>query len=263
MAWSVLQSCGNNVSSGNGTAGTGGTNNWTANLSSGSKLVALVQVSVTTGGTDPVSSVKDANGNSFGLLKSYGVQPNMWSELWVLDTPAGDVGTQPLITATIGPTNFGVTLVILEVTGLQVGQTTAILDGTPGLSEATSGTSPAVSGSYSSTAANELLLFLIGDDGNNVTIGTPTGSTTYSAAAGNIQASNFADGCIFYGNSTNGAESASSTLSASDDYQTILVAINLAASAPTGPAASPGRQLPNFPVYQVFSAGRMGAGHSF
>ena len=242
MAWSVLQEAkaASQPSSGNNVATFS-----TANLTAGTKLVAWISIS-SSAGTDPVTSIKDGAGNTFtkGWFKET-VATNCWVEMYFLDTPAGDVGTKPTITATL-TTNFGSAMIIQEVSGLLVGNTTACLDGTAGLNTGSS-TGPATSGAYSSTAANEWLAFAAGDPGFSVTFATPT--TGYTASGQNTNASNLADLEVGWKNSGNGSESGSSTFTGGTaDWATGLVAFKLAAGA--GATDSPVQSANPGPAWQ-------------
>lgn len=221
MSWAVLQSGSNTVTSG----GNGTFTFSTANLTSGSKIICWVVVSLS-GITEPVTAVKDGSNNALTQLASVppGVGTNTWVELWAMDTPAGDAGSKPTLTATALP-NFGITMLVEEVTGLLAGNTSAMLDGTPATNTGTN--SPATNGAYSSTAVNEFLAGCYGDPGDGVTVSNSTGYTPDTA---NVNASNFATCFVSYKNSTNGSESASWALSgaATDGWKTILAAFKLA-----------------------------------
>ena len=77
------------------------------------------------------------------------------------------VGTKPTITATWA-SGGGLGLVVQEVSGLLAGNTTAMVDGTPGT--LTGSTTSTGSPTYSSTAANEFLVSAYADIGNGVTV---------------------------------------------------------------------------------------------
>ena len=130
-AWSVLQSA-TATSVGTTVAATFST----ANLSSGSKLIALVVIA----GNNVASlstTVSDGHGNNFtsiATLPSVTTTKSLMG-LFYLDTPAGDVGTKPTITAT-GAISNGASISIQEVAGLAPGAP----DGTAGtLNAGTSG----------------------------------------------------------------------------------------------------------------------------
>ncbi len=218
MAWSRLQSVRATAASGNNVA-----TFTTANLSSGTKLIAAISVKSTS--TDPVTSIKDASLNAFTRLG--GVNNSIltqWLELWCMDTPAGDVGTKPAVTATL-TTNTNSSMLIQEISGLAVGQTTAVLDGATVGTANNSSVGPATTGSYSSTAVNEYLVAIMGDTGFSVTV---TNSAGYTGDANDLSASSSDSIVINYKNSTNAAESASFTLSATDQWCTLLTAFKIA-----------------------------------
>jgi hypothetical protein len=230
VAWSVLQSNSNGVGTGSTVSAA-----YTGNLTSGTKLIAVVTVYTTT-----TSTVKDGAGNSFTKLAAAALNnstsANGELSLWAMDTPAGDAGAQPTITATpVSATGF-YAILIQEVSGLLAGNTSAMLDGTAGTSFANGSTSLAC-GAYSSAAAGEYLIALYGDD-QNVDLIKPSsasGSTTYTLDASNIASHEAA--AAAYGNSTGGAETATFAIpSSTNDQGTILVAFKLAS---TGTDTSP------------------------
>jgi hypothetical protein len=219
VAWSVLQSVGAVVASGNGAA------TYTTNLSSGSVMICCLGVDVSRV-TNPITAVKDTAGNSFtDILSVEQATDHSWTEIWALATPSGNVGTKPTITSTAAANN-GVATVLLEVSGIQ-----AVTDGTA-IGKTGTGT-PATGGAYSTTTSNEFLIMAYGDAGYSTTQSTPTG---YAAAAGNEQNNSDAQASAWYKNSTGGAETASSTLSATSNWSTAFVAFLLSGG---GAAALP------------------------
>lgn len=246
MSWSVLQSNGANAD------GMTGLLTYLSNLSSGTKLIAAVQVYQGT-----TTSVTDGNGNNFTKIQANAYttsQDHGELSVWALDTPAGDVGTKPTVTVT---TSFGGTawtgaMVIQEVSGLATGYT---VDGTPAISSGTISSNGSVStGTYSTTAAGEYLLAAYSDDEYaQTTVGTPTGSTTYTLDA-HSQNFTFTDNCcLAYGNSSNGTETCSFPLTGvttTIDWATVIVAFPLASSGVgtvvVVPPAQPGRTWLHF-----------------
>jgi len=232
MAWSVLQSNG----ASNDTFGGAGPNvAYLSNLSAGTKLIAVV-----TGGS-VVSSVKDGALNSFTKIISLGLNGNTAngeSSVWAMDTPAGDVGTKPTITATEAPSG---SIVIQEVSGLAPGNTlAAMIDGTASTNSGSFNANGSVAcGAYSSAAAGEYLLAVEADSQNSTPSGSttanPTGSTTYTKDA-HAQTANFIwDAVPAYGNSTGGAETASfgiTGVNSATSWATFLVAFKLDSGAP-------------------------------
>jgi hypothetical protein len=228
MPWSVLQSWSNTNTSGNVAV-----TFVTANLSAGTKILAWVSVSASASPQTTVSAVKDGALNAWTQLAVASDNAADALYLFALDTPAGDAGTKPTITATIG-TNFGSTILVQEVSGLLAGNTSAMLDGAAGLNHGTSA-GPATSGAYSSSAAGEFLVFAAGEDGNAVTFGGPTSG--YTADPKSVNGSSAADLEAGYKNSAGAAESGSSTITGSTGWATILAAFKLASvAAPAGPA---------------------------
>jgi hypothetical protein len=232
VAWSWLQSA-------SGVSGSAATTlavtYATANLSSGTKLIAAVAVNA--GVAVTTSTVKDGAGNSFTKLATQSfnnANPPGELTLWAIDTPAGDVGTKPTITATFS-TSAIASLLIQEVSGLATGSTlAAMIDGTPGTNFGSNGASTG-SPTYSSTAANEYLVSVYGDDGGPETWTKPAALTADTASV-NSNASG--DIAIAYGNSTSGAEAGSWSLTGSAAlWSTVLCAFKIAAAA--APAAAP------------------------
>lgn len=165
-----------------------------------------------------------AQGTSTG-----GTGSQVLTALFALNTPAGQVGTKPTVQGNWTNAGFG-SMVIEEVSGLVTASTqAAFTDGTPAVKVNASGTNPATSGTYSSTASNEFLIFVYGDDGGPATLGAL--STGYTTDTNNVSANSHADLGIGYKNSGNTSESASWALTGSLAGQvTILTAINLPAS---------------------------------
>jgi hypothetical protein len=220
MAWTVIQSATTAASS--SSASSVAATYTTQNLTAGTKLIAALGWA--SGSTQTASSVKDPGGTNFTAM---GHAPNgsgpSGCDLWQLDTPAGDVGTKPAITAQFtGNTNAS--MVILEVSGLATGTTTtAVLDGTAGTKTGFGGGSTG-SPTYSSTAASELLVTVYGDNGGPETLGTPAGMNK-----ANVSGNSFGDCGIAWGNSAGGTDAGSWPLSGtSADWGVILVAFKLA-----------------------------------
>src|SRR6516162_2919121 len=205
MAWSVLQSAsfgaGSNVSSVSVTMG--------SNCSSGTKLIAYVSI-VENNGFD-VGSVKDGASNAFTKIASVtaigppGNNNDLYgTEIWVLDTPAGDVGIKPTITATwASADSAGMSMLVQEVSGLAAG--TSCLDGTAGTSTGNNA-GPSGTPTYASSAANEYLVAVLGAGGygNFLTVTSPSG---YTPDSNNTSGANFAESIVAYKNSTGGTES--------------------------------------------------------
>jgi len=124
MAWSVLQS---KSASTAGIAATVTATFTTANVSASTKIIAAVSVS----GSPTISGVSDGTGHALVLLKRKRTTNNDVS-LWAMDTPAGDVGTKPAITAT-ATAGCEISILAQEVSGLAAGTTlAAMMDGSPG-----------------------------------------------------------------------------------------------------------------------------------
>lgn len=222
MSWSVLQSA-----SASASANTVAATFSTANISAGSKIIAVVSVGAT--GAPAVTSVKDAALNTWTQVGT-AAQANARIYGFALDAPAGDVGTKPTLTATSSSTP-GLGIVIQEVSGLLAGNTTAMCDGTAGTltgTAASTGSPP-----YSSTVANEYLLSAYGDFGSGVTVATAGG---WTADAHNINTSSDSNCLVQYKNSTGGAETDGFTSADTGGWALLMVAFQLAAVAATTPA---------------------------
>ena len=94
-----------------------------------------------------------------------------------MDTPAGNAGTKPTITATLTGTTYGSAILVQEISGLAAGNTlAAMIDGTAATTGNTGSTGPATTAAYSSTAANEYLVGLCGVLYSTQTVGVPAGT---------------------------------------------------------------------------------------
>jgi hypothetical protein len=231
MAWSVLQEKSNFGSSLNATV-----TFTTANVSAGTKIIVWITVDASASPQSSVTSVKDGALNTWTLVAGPASDNSTGATFcYALDTPAGDVGTKPTITATL-TSNFGWAIIVQEVSGLLAGNTTAMRDGTPGLANASS-TGPCVPGAYSTAAANEYLMAAAGDPGNSRTISNSAGYTASSAP--NINTSSTADLFVAWKNSTGGAESASFAITGTaNPWFAVIVAFQLDAGG-GGPAVAP------------------------
>ena len=225
MTWNRLQS----ASGADATTSTSVVATYTSNLGSGNKLIACVQ----TGGSSV--TVKDAAGNSFVQLASVTPSGGVPLYLFALDTPAGDVGTKPAITASWLASVRGC-IIIQEVSGLAVGNTLALMiDGTPGTTSG-SGGSPIGSPSYSSTVAGEYLFSVVATD----TTDTWTAPANLTADTANIAGNGFNNIAIGYSNSTGGTESAAWTQTATGNaWGSILCAFQLTGGISLGPRDIP------------------------
>lgn len=228
MSWSVLQSAGV-LGSGSSTVAT-----YTSNVSAGTKLIAYF--SAFSGSSITITSVKDAAGNTMtqvGWLWSG--TSGTGAGIFAMDTPAGDVGAKPVITALLSNGSFGA-MVIQEVSGLAAGNTlAAMVDGTAATAAFGAGSSHAQP-AYSSSAANEFLVSFCGDQGGPQTMTQPAGYTLDANAVNN---NGSADCCPAYANSTGGAESGTWAYSGSTVGSNILaVAFQLAGtlSGPNSPS---------------------------
>ena len=257
MAWSVLQSASNSNSGGTTVAATFST----ANLSTGSKIIAYVEASVATGGGAYFTGATDGTNSLTALYNNSGAGNGNAIAMYAMDTPAGDVGTKPTITVTANTalaTNFGLALLIQEVSGLLAGNTTAMLDGS--IAENDGNSASATTGAYSSTAASEYLVAVYGDQGISVTFTSfPSG---YTEDPSSIMGQSTANIAVGYKNSSNGAESATFGLSGSGLWITMIGAFQLGGPVITsGPKLSP-QPMGSQPAMIVSAAGWRGAQHS-
>ena len=219
MSWLVLQS----ASSAPSSTGQPVLVTYANNLSAGSKLIAYALSTTGSGFT----TVLDSNSNSFTQVGPTVTSGFAVLQTWVLDTPAGDVGTKPTITATGEGATGTPGMLIQEVSGLLPG--TSCLDGTQGSVTGTGGTSTGTP-TYSSTASNEYLVSFYADDGGGggADITAPSG---YTPDPNIVNNNNPGDIGVAYNNSTGGTESGGLTrTSTGAQWGVILVAFQLAAS---------------------------------
>ncbi len=212
MAWGVTQT--------NSAVGSGSSTIVTplSNLSAGTKLIAYF--SAFGSGSFTITSVKDAAGNTFtqvGFL--YSATSGTGTGIFAMDTPAGDVGIKPAITALMSNSQFG-GMVVQEVSGLAVGNTlAAMVDGTAVATAFAAGASHAQP-AYTSTAASEYLVSFCGDQGGPQTMTQPAGYTMDTKAINN---NGSVDCCPSYKNSTGAAESGTWAYSGSTIGSNIMV----------------------------------------
>jgi hypothetical protein len=217
------------------------------NLTAGTKLLAFVQVADPSGGIDPVcTGVSDGGSGSFSLLSDVPSSGNpgsgvltQHSYIWELDTPAGDAGTKPTITAVLsgGAGAYG-DMLVQEVPGLLPGS--SCMDGTPGTlaGSATAGYSTGTP-AYASSAAGEYLVAFYADNGGSGIPPSWTAPAGYTADPNAVNSQAFGNIAVCYKDSTGGTESdgyavANSTF---DLWGLVLVAFQLASTDITGTAA--------------------------
>lgn len=232
MSWAVVQSASTDLDPGTAAV------TYSSNVSSGTKLICYI---CTGGGGNPqVTAVKDGALNAMTKVGSAflnGSAANGELSIWAMDTPSGDVGTKPTITATQagGSQSFG--MVIQEVSGLAAGNTlAAMVDGTAATHTGSISSNGSVTcGTYSSAAANEFLVALGGDnEASTITWAVPTGSTTYTRDAHAVNASGVFDCVPAYGNSSGGSETGSFALTGvgtATPWATVMVAFQIASTA--------------------------------
>lgn len=238
MAWSWLQS----ASGSNNGSSTLGVTFTTANLTSGSTLIALV-ANFTNNGTISQTSVKDGAGNSFVQVATVTAAGSAGQQtaIWALNTPAGDVGSKPTITATVSAgTPVSIGMLVQEVSGIITSSTAAgFRDGTAGTLTGTA-TGSIGPPTYASTAANEYLVYAYGDNGAGGTWTAPGGIYTSDPNGINTSANDSVE--IAYGNSTNGTETGQYSLSggSGNSWSLILVAFKLLSSGLPAPLSNHG-----------------------
>lgn len=245
MAWSWLQSA--SGQSGSGT--TVSASFTTANLSSGSTLIAAVSGAGI--GSSGTTSVKDGALNAFieiGSVFLNNSTGNGQLSLWALNTPSGDVGTTPTITATAGASSTGYSILVQEVSGLVTAATSAAFtDGSAGTTFGGGAVGSFGPPTYSDNASNEYLVYLYGDTGSTTTWAAPSG---YTADTNSVNSSGNADIVLSYKNSTSGTETGQYALSGnSSQWGMVMVAFKLsggaAAVVPVPAIAMPGRAWQN------------------
>ena len=237
MAWSFVQSIGSAaLASSHGVT-------FANNVASGNKIIVVVTVASSSTSAVTTSSVKDGASNSWTAIANEPFTDTQTGDkgnvsIWALDVPAGDVGTKPTITATGGSGTVVIGVLACEVSGLLAGNTTAMADGTAGVSTGGGGQASTTSPTYSSTAANEFLIAVYGDYGNGTTWTNPSGyqgATAGPGSSGAAEGVNDSTDCnieLAYKNSTDGSETASfTTTGSSSGYGELLVAFKLASAA--------------------------------
>ena len=255
MAWSHLQSVGNN-NSGNGGPGGSVAATVATNLSSGSVLIAGIAVDTDNGTVVPLASlvtISDNHSNAFTFVGGeVSADNNVYVGLFALATPSGDVGTKPIITATLNASfdSYGIGMVVQEVSGISV-----TTDGSLVGYNAEGGPSWTC-GTYSDTIADEYLVVLVGDGYGQSTF-TASG---FTPDANNQQSLDNIDSFLLYKNSSGGSETvtgAGSELSATEYYCSTIVAFKLAGgSGPTITTTS----LPNAVIGKAYSATMVATG---
>ena len=227
MSWSHLQSA-TNGADGSASVAQAFT---TSNLISGSKIIAAVS-SYPSG--SPATSVHDGASNALTEIGSASVG-NCNLSLWAMDTPAGDVGIKPTITASASGAS-AISIVIQEISGLLTGNTTAMCDGT--LASTTGTGSTPTTPTYASSVANEYLVSIYGDSEDTTTTWTGPGSPWTSDPGQN--ATFITSVGISYKDSTGGTESNGYTIDNSESWAVLMVAFKLpgTSASVTGVGAS-------------------------
>jgi hypothetical protein len=230
MGWSRLQSASKTAT---GTS-TSQTVTYGSNLSSGTKLIVAVSCSGNNTGTTFACSV---GGNAMTLVATHSTAGLLFAGLYALDTPAGLVGTKPTVTFTESGGVCEISMMCQEVSGLLAGNTTAMMDGTPGGIGGNSNSGSTGSPTYSSAAAGEYLAAVYCDDGGPLTWTVPPG---YTGDPNGVNTNSLANVQIAYSNSSNGVEAGSYGLSGTAaDWAVLLGAFQLAPVVVTIDAVGP------------------------
>lgn len=217
MPWARVQSVSGNTLS----SLTEGIAFTTANVTLGNKIIVAVGVD---SGSQSCVGVSDGT-NAFTNLGTALQTSQVQTTLWALDVAAGIAGTKPTITATAGNSTSSIAVLAMEFSGLLAGNTSAMIDGTAGTNAGA--TTTIASPTYSSTAANELLIEVIADWGGGATC-TYTIPAGFTGDANNINSSSTGAVLAAWNNSTGGSESNHYTLAATDSWGQIQVAFKLA-----------------------------------
>lgn len=226
MAWGFVQSK---------SASGGGVTTLTATLGSspvtGHKVIVYVGGVTAQAGTGLTYTVADGNSNALTALNTPVTVTSTFTfaaQVFAYDVPAStSTAFKVTCTPSGGASNVNVTILVQEVSGLLAGNTTAMLDGTPGTHQASASPSSAT---YSSTAVNEYLFTFFSDWGTGATATVPSG---YTADTNNVAGSSLADNYVGYKNSTNGSEANSWTWNTSDEVGIITGAFKLAGAGGT------------------------------
>lgn len=239
MSWSVLQSASANFA--------GGTTyfpaaTYTANLTAGTKLFCFAAI---VGPVSSINSIGDGasgTGNQLTAVSSFdGGGVNLTLVMYAMDTPAGDAGTKPVISASLTG-KADIAFLIQEVSGLASG-VGGITDGTAGTAFGGSPSGSMGPPSYSSTASGEFLVYLYGDDEgqaatSNIYTWTAPGGYTVDAHSLNAQGTGTGyinNLAVAYKNSTGGTETGAWSASGSGgaSWSELLVAFKLAGGGST------------------------------
>jgi len=232
MTWDRLQSCSNFSAAGGGAGPL--TVQYTASLSSGTKLIAVTTSYAPANGQ--CTAVSDGNGNGFTMVGDSGNPGAGYGgiRVWALDTPAGDVGAKPAVTASYDST--GIFAVLAQEAGGLCPGTTASLDGAPGILAGSTSSGSASSGtpSYASTAAGEYLASFFGLNTNGDSDPVLAGPSGYATDPSTLSgALHYSEVGVAYKSSTGGTEADGWGISGADGsflgWGVVLVAFKLAA----------------------------------
>ena len=167
MAYARLQSAVNTGAGASTVTATFGTS-----TTAGTKIIAFLITDI----ANTVTSVQDASLNNLtqiGLISGSAGGGSLGA-VYAYDTTAG--GINPAIKATVG-TSGGLALLVMEVSGLLAGNTTAMADNIAGIGKVQeTPVSPQAQPAYSSTVSGEMLFSYLGDNGNSVTWTVPSES---------------------------------------------------------------------------------------
>ena len=210
----------------------------TANVSAGSKIIALVNTS-NAGGLPTISSVTATGGNTLVKVGGDAAGTVSRTAIYACDAEGTGgttmVGTKPTITVNLSAAG-GLSFVVQEVPGCLPGNTTAMVDGTAGTLTGTAATTG--SPTYSDTVSLQYKVAVYGDAGNGVSVGVP--ASGWTADAKNINASAISNCLVQYRNSTGGTDADGYTTADTGGWSIVEVAFKLAGGASPVFAARPG-----------------------
>ena len=195
----------------------------TGNVAAGNKIIVAFSSDAAP------ATVRDAALNNWTLMGTASAgSAGVW--LYALDVPAGDAGTKPAITATVSGSR-DMRILIQEISGLVLGNTTAIIDGTPGTLTGT--TAATGSPAYSTVTAGEYLVCAYGS----------AFATAPSAVAGYTldPASGVGSDSVVsleYKNSTGGAETSGWTGAFTSGWAVVTVAFKQVLTSAPGYASA-------------------------
>jgi hypothetical protein len=215
-----------------------------SNCTEGSVLIACVAGHESSGQSGSCTSVKDGAGNAFTKLAEVtspadSQTDKVFSSIWALATPAGDVGIKPTFTATPSAlATYAGGLIVEEVAGI-----TAALDGT--IASASGTASPTGTPAYSTSVPGEYTVAYYADTGV-LAVWTAPGTPWAVDAANENGNGNGCNQAVAYKSSAGGTESDGwSYTPAGASWVVFLGAFELAAASSAAPPNRPRGQAVN------------------